>query len=211
MSPMPAERAALLQDRLRARAVDLGLCPRDAAVEATSEAIETMLEREVRVPDPTSEECRRWYDHHPRAFVAGELVFARHILFAITPGTPVEALRRKAEEALFELRAHPERFADRARELSNCTSASVGGALGQLARGDSVPEFEAEVFGRTDDGVLPTLVKSRHGFHVVLVERRVAGRRVPFAAVEAQIAAHLKAASLRRALAQYADELVRAC
>ena len=207
MSPLHGEREVLLRDRLRARAVDLGLCPADAGEQASAEAIEAMLEREVRVPEPTGAECRRWYDLHPRAFVAGELVFARHILFAISPGTPVEALRRKAEETLFELRAHPERFAERARELSNCPSATVGGALGQLARGDSVPEFDAEVFGRSDVGVLPRLVRSRHGFHVVLVERRVEGRRVPFEAVEARIADHLKTLSLRRALAQYGAEL----
>jgi peptidyl-prolyl cis-trans isomerase C len=207
MSPMPGERDMLLRDRLRTRAVDLGLCPADAGEEAAVEAIEAMLEREVRVPEPTHEECRRWYDHHPRAFVAGELVFARHILFALTPGTPVDALRRRAEETLLELRAHPERFDERARELSNCTSATLGGALGQLARGDSVPEFEAQVFGRAETGVLPAVVKSRHGFHVVMVERRVAGQRAPFEAVEAKVAAHLKAAALRRALAQYGEEL----
>lgn len=210
MSPLPGERAVLLHDRLRARAVELGLCPPDAGEEAATAAIETLLELEVRVPEPTSDECRRWYDHHPRAFVAGELVFARHILFALTPGTPVEALRRRAEETLFELRAHPERFDERARELSNCTSAAIGGALGQLTRGDSVPEFEAEVFGRDETGVLPKVVKTRYGFHIVRVERRVAGKRAPFEMVEAQIAAHLKAASLRRALAQYAEELARA-
>jgi hypothetical protein len=30
-------------------------------------------------------------------------------------------------------------------------------------------------------GVLPTLVATRHSFHIVAVERRIAGRRLPFA------------------------------
>ena len=199
--------ASALHETLRGRAVEKGLCAADAAGDDARRAIEALIDQEVRVPSPADEECRRWYEAHPREFTAGELVFARHILFAVTPRTPVEALRRKAEETLLELRTHPELFGDRARELSNCPSAAQDGALGQLTRGECVPEFEAALFGEVGTGVLPTLVRTRHGFHVVRVDRRVPGQRVPYEAVKERIAARLGAEALGRALSQYAQAL----
>ena len=198
---------SVLHERLRGRAVEKGLCAADAAGDDARRAIETLIDHEVRVPSPADEECRRWYETHPREFTAGELVFARHILFAVTPRTPVEPLRRKAEETLLELRTRPALFGDRARELSNCPSAAQGGALGQLARGECVPEFEAALFGEVGTGVLPTLVRTRYGFHVVMVDRRIPGQRVPYEAVKERVAARLAAESLRRALSQYAQAL----
>ncbi len=195
--------AGAARDLLLRRAIAAGLCVESAADDAAAAAIETLIEREVSVPTPTDDECRRWYDANTDAFVAGELVLARHILFAVTPRTPIEALRRKAEETLLELLRDPERFDARARELSNCPSGAQGGSLGQLQRGDCVPEFASAIFGSTASGVLPTLVNTRFGFHIVSVERRIAGHRVPFDAVRADVAARMAQQSLRRALAQY--------
>lgn len=48
----------------------------------------------------------------------------------------------RAEQALNELSREPERFAAMAQELSNCPSGKHAGNLGQIGRGDSVPEFE---------------------------------------------------------------------
>ena len=131
----------------------------------------------------------------------------RHILLAVTPRTPVEALRRKAEEMLLELRRHPERFDDCARAWSNCPSGAQGGMLGQLSRGECVAEFERAIFDSDAIGVLPTLVNTRFGFHIVSVDRRIPGRRVPFEAVQGEIAQRMSARSWSVALAQYAQVL----
>ena len=189
---------ALILDR--ARALGIATADEDAAVEAA-------LEREVQVPVATEEECRRHYEAHPEAFVAGELVFARHILFAVTPGAPLEDIRHQAERTLMELAANPERFEDLAAKLSNCPSGAQGGNLGQLARGQSVPEFEHAVFGSEATGVLPQLVRTRYGFHIVAVERREPGRTVPFERVHEAIAQRLEARVRERALAQYVQVL----
>jgi peptidyl-prolyl cis-trans isomerase C len=197
-----------LQEGLRRRAVALGLCAEGAGAEDTASAIEALLEREIRVPAPSDEECRRWYEANPRAFTEGERVAARHILFAVTPRTPLEPLRRKAEETLLDLRTRPELFAARARDLSNCSSGAAGGDLGELGRGDCVPEFESALFGEAGCGVLPTLVRTRYGFHVVMVERRVEGRRLAFDAVHGRIAMRLRDTALRNALTQYGQALL---
>jgi peptidyl-prolyl cis-trans isomerase C len=201
------DRAAAVRELLRQRAVAAGLLDAGAGEDFVNEAIEALLEREVRTPEPDEAECRRWYDAQPEAFRSGDLVFVRHILFAVTPGVPVEALRRKAEETLHALRKDPERFAELAAELSNCPSGQQGGALGQLSRGESVPEFEREVFAGGDTGLLPRLVNTRYGFHVVAVEGRVEGRVLPFEAVRDTIALRLTATVAEHALQQYVQVL----
>jgi peptidyl-prolyl cis-trans isomerase C len=125
----------------------------------------------------------------------------------VAPGVPVEPLRRTAEKTLATLREHPERFAALARELSNCPSGAQGGALGQLAPGDCVPELDQALFGLTDEGLLPRLVSTRYGFHIVAIDARVPGRRVPFEAVREQIALRLAAEVAERALVQYVSVL----
>jgi peptidyl-prolyl cis-trans isomerase C len=177
---------------------------REHAREAREQAaIEALLDREVKTPTPDEAECRRYYEANPARFTVGELVFARHILFAVTPGAPIEAIRRTAEACLREVQSHPERFESLAKESSNCPSGQHGGNLGQLSRGETVPEFERELFSGTDSGVLPRLVKTRYGFHVVAVDRRIEGRAVPFDEARERIAHYLTERVQVQALAQY--------
>lgn len=203
-----------LRERLLERAAQLGLMGGRARGEvsfadpqAEDAVIERLLELEVRTPEPNDEECRRYYERHPAQFRAGDLVEASHILFGLTPRVPPGALRARAAEVHAIARREPQRFAELAREYSNCPSAAQGGALGQLGRGDSVPEFESVLFDSETLGVLPELVDTRYGFHVVLVARRIAGQAVPFEVARERIAEFLRTRSTRRALAQYVQIL----
>jgi peptidyl-prolyl cis-trans isomerase C len=200
-----AARALAVRELLLQRAADLGLTGADAPAGrgAEDEVIGRLLDAEVCTPSPTEGECRRYYDTHPERFMAGDLVEARHILFEVKPGTPLAALRALAERSLADLVANPEKFADTATELSNCPSGREGGNLGQFGRGDMVPEFDKAVFGTTSTGILPGLVATRFGFHIISVERRIPGRKVNFDHVRERIATHLSARVQERALSQY--------
>jgi len=136
----------------------------------------------------------------------GERAHLRHILFAVTPGVDVVALRKRAEGALLDVRSHgagEDPFPEAARTLSNCPSGQDGGALGWLGRQDCAPEFAREIFGQSDVGVLPRLVHSRFGLHVVEVLQREAGTEQPFEAVQGAIAMTLRQQSYVTALRQY--------
>jgi peptidyl-prolyl cis-trans isomerase C len=199
----PSPEAAAARELLRQEALATGMLQRDADTGEIDGAIERLLEREVSTPEPNAAECRRFYDAHPELFVSGELVAARHILFQVLPGTPIAALRARAEATLGELLRSPERFEALAREYSNCPSAPQGGNLGQVQRGEMVPEFEQVLFKGTWTGIHAQLVKTRFGFHIVAVDRRAAGHQVPFEAMQEQVAERLVASVLERALAQY--------
>ena len=172
------------------------------------QAIAGLLKREAGSPAPDEAACRRLYAANPLRFTVGACVEADHILFQVTPRVPLEALRLQAEAVLAEALARPRAFAELARRYSNCPSAAVGGSLGQLGRGDTVPEFERALFAMEEGKVHPALVHSRHGLHIVRVQRSVPGQRLPYGAVAADIALVLGAMGRDTAWRHYAKVLV---
>jgi peptidyl-prolyl cis-trans isomerase C len=211
----------VLQERawaelLRQRAVQLGLLPPwqgdgpPVLTEADRQVLQAMLEREVQVPEPTQEECRRYFEAHKAQFMVGQTMHVRHILFAVTPGVDPHALMRRAESVLLELLRKdvpPGRFEALAAELSNCPSGARGGDLGWIGPHDCCPELANELFYQSDGrwglGVRPRLVQSRHGFHVIEVLARKKGILPPFEDVQAAIAQRLGHKARARALHQY--------
>lgn len=204
----PSAEMAVIHELLRQRTVEIGLATaaHDGGADMDS-AIEQLLAREVTIPDPTDNECRRYYETHRAEFQSGDIAYARHILFQVTAGAPVAAIRARAEQALHDVLIDPEQFEALAKELSNCPSGQHGGNLGQIGRGDTVPEFERAIFRLDAAGILPSLIKTRYGFHIVAVDRSIPGEQLPFEAVQAQIADRLKANVEERALRQYVSIL----
>jgi peptidyl-prolyl cis-trans isomerase C len=175
--------------------------------EAAAAAIEALLERNLAVPEPSEDACRRHYAAHEAGYRTGERVRVRHILFAVTPGVDVVALRKKAEVVLLDVRCHAgddaDGFMSAAAQFSNCPSGAEGGDLGWLNPGDCAPEFSRELFGHAEVGVLPRLVHSRFGLHVVEVIEREAGTQQPFEAVRGAVTMSLRQQAYVTALRQY--------
>jgi peptidyl-prolyl cis-trans isomerase C len=208
VSPEVTNEWAAARELLRQSAVAHGLLENRVTNEtAIDRAIEALLAREIATPEPTEEECRRYYDGHAQEFRSGDLVHAKHILFQVTPSVPVPEIRARAEQTLNELLREPHRFEAVAREMSNCPSGQQGGNLGQLGRGDTVPEFEKSLFKFSPTGILGEVIKTRYGFHIVAIDRRILGAKLPFDAVRVRIAEHLRAAVEEKALRQYVSVL----
>ena len=181
--------------------------------EAAAAAIEKLLERELQVPDPSEEACRRYHEAHPTAHLQGERVQLRHVLFAVTPGVDVKQLRLRAEALLLELRCADDggaTFKAAAQKWSNCPSGAQGGELGWLTRADCAPEFAREVFGGAEIGVLSRLAHSRFGLHVVEVVAREAGERPSFEQVRGAVELSLRQQTWMNALRQYLQLLAGA-
>ncbi|MCE3270624.1 MAG: putative peptidyl-prolyl cis-trans isomerase, PpiC-type [Ramlibacter sp.] len=198
---------------LRQQAVRQGLLPRHAdlaspGVSIGDEAVlQRMLDAEVPLRQPDEAECARYYAAHKARFRQGRRLRARHVLFAVTPGVDVPALAARAEQALREVLrpdAGPGRFAELARELSNCPSGAEGGELGWIAPEEVAEELARELFGETEPtGMIPRLVHSRYGFHVLEVLERQPGREVAFDEVRERIAIDLAQQARATALHQY--------
>lgn len=164
--------------------------------EAAANAIDALLEQKLNVSAPSEEACRRHYAAHQSSYRTGERVRVRHILFAVTPGIDVMALRKRAELIFLEVRCHDgqgsDAFAETARKCSNCPSGEQGGDLGWLGSADCAPELARELFGHVEVGVLPRLVHSRFGLHVVEVLGREPGIAQPFESVRGAVAMALR-------------------
>lgn len=204
---------------LRQAAIAGGLLPADDAPstdgilsEAATQAVEALLEKNLAIPEPSKEECLRHYAANPARYATGERVNARHILFAVTQGVDVVALRNRAETTLLDVRCHDgnaleDRFAQAASTQSNCPSGADGGHLGWLTAADCAPEFGKELFGHAEVGVLPRLVHTRFGLHVVEVLQREAGVEQPFDAVRGAVAMAMRQKTYITALRQYLRQL----
>ena len=172
--------------------------------------IEALIAREVKIPRADAETCRRYYQTHLGRFRSPDLVEARHILFLADPddAQAVAAARAKAENVIELLGQRPDRFGELARELSACSSSKQGGTLGQLTRGSTVPEFETFLFELEPGQLCPVPVRTRYGFHVLQLQRRVEGKTLPFEAVQEKIAEYLEESAWRVAVRQYIQLLV---
>ena len=202
---------------LRQAAIQAGLlastdvAPGDGVLsEAASQAIDAWLERELQLPEPSEDACRRHHAAHPARYRTGQRVRLRHVLFAVTPGLDVVALRNRAEACLLEVRCHDGKahggasagFERAARELSNCPSGAEGGELGWLTPAECAPEFAREIFGHVEVGVLPRLVHSRFGLPVVEVLEREGGEPQSFESVRGAVAMALRQQTYVTALRQ---------
>ena len=171
--------------------------------------VRTLLERSVDPQEPGEAECRRFYDSNIERFRTPDLFEASHIL--IEPdGDSDEAWAAAEHQARLvarEVAGDAAAFAAAARELSKCPSAQQDGSLGQIRRGELVAEIQEALESLEDGQTSDEPVRSRFGCHVLRLNRRIAGRTLPFDMVRARIADMLEARSWSISAARFVAEL----
>ena len=167
--------------------------------------IRALLQAEITVPDADEASCRRYYDNNLAQFRSPDIYEAAHILLAARreDRAAYDKAVAEAEMLIGLLSRDPSLFDQIARERSACPSKKDGGRLGQLTKGQTVPEFETFLFELEEGQLCPVPVRTAFGAHVLRLDRKSAGRQVPFEAVADKVGAYLEAASWRRAVAQY--------
>jgi peptidyl-prolyl cis-trans isomerase C len=172
-------------------------------------AIRTLIEREVAVPSPDEKACRRYYEQNLRRFRSAAIYEAAHILIAADARdqSAYRAALERAKAIRVQLVQAPTRFAELARETSDCPSAAQGGNLGQITAGQTTPEFERALEAQSPGELSPEPVATRYGFHLIRLDRKIDGRQLPFEAVAERIADYLAHRVTQRATAQYVARL----
>lgn len=213
-----AARALVVRELLLQRARQIGVTANplddgEGRCETEEEAlIRAVVEQEVSVPAADIEACRRYYDQNRRRFRSPDIYEVSHILI---PATQTDAegrglARSQATDLITQLQKEPGQFADLARLHSACPSAQQGGNLGQISTGQTTPEFENALKALAPGSMTPDPVATRYGFHIIRLDRHIAGRELPFEAVADRIAGYLTESVRRRAVAQYIARLVSA-
>jgi peptidyl-prolyl cis-trans isomerase C len=214
---MEAARALAVRELLLQEAEQLGIAAEpdadeDGRDEAEDDAIiRAVLEQEVEPARPGEAECRRYYDANVHRFRTPDLFEAAHVL--IEPEADDEAgwatAEASARSIIDEVGNDPAKFAAAAREMSACASKLQDGSLGQIRRGDLVPVVQSAIEALRDGETGKEPVRSRFGWHVLRLHRKIPGQTLPFEAAQAKIADMLEARSWSLEAARYVAELAR--
>ena len=117
----------------------------------------------------SEQELKQYYSGHLADYRVPERVRVEHILFKTTEKTPAEVatLEKTAQDVLGQVKAG-KNFEDLAKEYSEDSSASQGGMIGWITRGQTVKEFEDTAFS-LKPGAISGLIKTQYGIHIVKV------------------------------------------
>jgi peptidyl-prolyl cis-trans isomerase C len=211
-----AARALTVRELLRQEAArrDLAPAPRDLGAgrhETPEEAtIRLLLEQEIAADAPSTAELRAIYEARPERFQSPDLFEAAHILYAADPDDiPArDKARAQAHAAIAALTRDPGAFSRMAAEDSACGSRGAGGHLGQLAPGDTVPEFEAAMVALTPGQMAAAPVETRYGIHVLRLDAHAKGAHLPFEAVEDSIREGVERARWARGAKGFVQRLI---
>ncbi|MFC0445422.1 peptidylprolyl isomerase [Pseudidiomarina halophila] len=216
--PADSQQAAMLKaaeslvigELFRQRAAELGLHVKDELNDASDDDfLAALIDREVAIPEADEAACATYYQQNPERFTTSPLLEVRHILLAAAPDDELDRVNGKmmAEQIIKQLHEGDD-FGRLAQKHSACPSSATAGSLGQISRGQTVAEFERQVF-TAEVGLMPHPVETRYGLHVVWVDRKIEGKQLPFDAVKEKIAAYLNEKVERKAVAQYIHTLIQ--
>ncbi|MBF9253136.1 SurA N-terminal domain-containing protein [Pontibacter sp. 172403-2] len=115
-------------------------------------------------------------------------VKASHILIKPENDTPEAkaAAKAKAQDVLNQIKNGAD-FAQMAAQYGTDGTAAMGGDLGWFSEGRMVPAFEKPVFAFSGTGLLPNLVESEFGYHIVKVTAPKTNETYKIAAVQRSI------------------------
>jgi hypothetical protein len=148
----------------------------------------------------TEQECRDFYDAHPRAFAQPKRFRASHLFLAAPADTPSEVVESKQEmiDTLAERLGAGETLAQLAAETSEDEATKLrGGDLGFFSKARMPPDFFAEV-EKLAVGQRSKPFRSHLGFHIVEVTEIRPARVLGFDEAKGDIS--LALANERRAL-----------
>lgn len=204
-----AIRALVVRELLIQEAVKWGLCDRDGALNQPEKTIEKLLALQIKVPAPDEASCQRYFDEHRNHFSTAPQCEVSHIFYAarLEDAQKREQAKQRARAALEKINANPELFEAIAKAESDCSSASQGGSLGRITKGQTMPAFESAVMAMSKGAISSELVETEVGFHIIRVDEREEGEGLPFEVLKSWITQYLGEQSWQKAVGGYVDGL----
>jgi peptidyl-prolyl cis-trans isomerase D len=164
----------------------------------------TKLEQSI---NPTDAELQAVYNSSLDRFRSPERVKVRHILITTDASTTDAQAQAKAADILKQLKAGAD-FAELAKKYSKDPgSASKGGDVDFITRGQMVKPFEDAAFS-LKPGELSGLVKTTYGYHILQVEAREDAHIKPFAEVKDVLTSEYKKKQSADSMQKLTDKAV---
>jgi len=139
-------------------------------------------------------QIQNYYNSHLDQYRTPERVHARHILLATSNKSDAEktAIKAKAEDLLKQLRAGADFAALAQKNSDDPGSASKGGDLGWVVRGQMVKEFEETTFSLKPKEI-SNVITTQYGYHIIQVLEKEPARLKTLDEVKADISNTLRA------------------
>jgi peptidyl-prolyl cis-trans isomerase D len=159
--------------------------------------------------DVSDAELRAYYNEHIDRYRIKNRVHVSQILFRSLGKTDaeIEEIRKKAEDVMKQARRPGAKFEDLAKKYSEDEQTKpVGGDMGWLTEGQTVPEFQKTAFS-LPKGAISDLVKVPYGLLIIKVLEREAARTRSFEEVRGEILPLLSAEKAERIANERANQL----
>jgi peptidyl-prolyl cis-trans isomerase SurA len=153
-------------------------------------------------------EVETYYKAHQDEFNQPAQARVRHVFFRVEPGVArpqLEAVHGRATRVLQEARNGGD-FADLARRYSEDATATNGGDLGFIRRGQALPEFEEVIFAMKA-GDISEVIRTPNGLHIVKVDMFTKGSERPFPEIKAEIERRLLQEKIEKRFQDWTNEL----
>lgn len=146
-----------------------------------------VFSRELRGrEDSTDKELRERYDREKEHYRLPERARLREIvILKPSNAAAVDAARQRAEQLAAQARANAD-FALLATTASESGTKSKGGDLGEVARGELLPDLEKAVFNATSGAVIGP-IETKSGWHILKVEQRLPSEVPAFESIKDKI------------------------
>ena len=162
------------------------------------------------VAAPAEADVKKYFEEHPEEFAQKASIDASHILIStqgITEPAQLAAKEKAAKELREELVAKKgENFGEMAGVHSDCPSKAEGGNLGELEKGQMVPEFEAAAFAQ-EVGAIGETVKTQFGYHIIKVNGKKEAKTLAYADVQKDLTERLAQESKSAKMGAYVEAL----
>ena len=201
-----AGQALVVKQLLLAKAIELGI---DVVKDSEEDALQKLMADFVSYSDPTEHDCVRYFDNNRSKFTTEPLMEVDHILLTAGKDDIAErdAARSNSEVIILQLQQDGSQFKQLANEYSSCPSKKMGGSLGQVSKGTTVPEFERQL-NLLPEGLADKAIESRYGFHVVHVRRKIEGKALEYSMVTDKVRGYLTHRSSHLAIQAFIQELI---
>jgi peptidyl-prolyl cis-trans isomerase C len=159
-------------------------------------------------PDIPETAIREFYDSSPENYARQETIEVSHILIKVDGAAGPEE-KEKAYLKIEEIRKDiigGKDFAEMAKEHSECNSASGGGRLRYIEKGYMPKEFDEVAFSIEKD-TLSDIVKTKFGYHIILVTDKKPGGIAPYEEVRDFIKKYLQKDESQKKLAEHIAKL----
>ena len=172
------------------------------------QAVADLVERNIKEVPPTEDDCLRYYQQNMEKFKTVPLLEVSHILLAAGPNDIGLRIKQNqvSKKLINQLQGNLDLFGSLVEKYSDCPSKKMAGSLGQLSKGQTVPEFERQLFP-LPEGLHDKALESRYGYHIVFVNKKIEGKQLEFPMVENKINNYLVHRRHRQAISNYLYEL----